>query len=482
MYTSKRRTAEKNIPEKKHKTLEDTMKYDDLKYLSVPLPEDILKEKWSGNFERARKIINRRMHEENIPYSLKCRLELELNNLNLLEQCYTLTKIEALEVVRKRIPDMSEEEFDELQLDGKIDWIYLNGETKYLSSFCGTLCKVYPELWPRVIGGDCRDYRVLDELIDNLEDGEETACHIHIKQKMKIAAETLEAGKLLKVHIPLPQENEYVRNLQVINITPEPTKLPDGKEKQPSVYFERTSEYQEYTLEYSLDNVRKYVDLKKVDLKRVNEAVYPKDVLVYTKEQLPHIQFTPYLKALADEIKGEETNPLIVARKFYDYITTKIQYRFVREYASIDNISEYCGINGKGDCGVQALLFIALCRISGIPAKWESGLDAKPNDVGEHDWAMFYIPTLGWLYADLSYGGSSYIRGAYKRWDYYFGNIDPYRIPINSEFQAELLPHKLYWRIDPYDNQCGEAECESHGFTGNDISYSYEEIDIHRID
>ena len=46
----------------------------------------------------------------------------------------------------------------------------------------------------------------------------------------------------------------------------------------------------------------------------------------------------------------------------------------MREYFTISNISEYAATNLKGDCGVQAILFITLCRIAGIPAKWQSGL------------------------------------------------------------------------------------------------------------
>lgn len=457
------------------------MKYEDLKYLSAPLPEDILKEKWSGNFDRARKIIQRRLDSGRIPYSMQCRLLLELNNMDVLEQCYTLTKAEALAQVQEKIPSLTEEEFDDLQLDGKIDWIYLHGEVRYLDSFCATLFKVYPQLWERAIGGDASDYHVLEELVQNLEDGQETSCHIHIRQKLEIEPDAVKNSGILHVHLPLPLENEYVQNLHVLNITPEPVKLPAGQESQPSIYFENESTELEYTVEYEFDHVRNYIDLNQVDAEAIANSEIPAEFLCYTEEELPHVQFTPYIKALAEEIKGDETNPLRIARKFYDYITTQTDYRFVREYASIDNLAEYCAVNSKGDCGVQALLFITLCRIAGIPAKWESGLDAKPGDVGEHDWAMFYIPTLGWLYADLSYGGSSYIRGALKRWNYFFGNVDPYRIPINKGFQQPLLPEKRHWRIDPYDNQCGEVECEDFGLKGTDVSYTYEEVDIHRI-
>ena len=457
------------------------MKYKDLEYLSAPLPEDILKEKWSGNFDRARKIIDRRLSTDKLPYSLRCRLLLELNNMEVLEECYTLTKAEALCQVQEKIPEFTEAEFDDLQVEGKIDWIYLHGEIRYLNTFCATLFKVYPELWERTVSGDESDYGILEDLVENLEDGDTLACHIHIKQKLNIHPDVFVEPCHLRVHLPLPQETEFVQNLRILEIKPKPVKLPEGHELQPSIYFEADSSDLEYTVEYEFDHVRTYIDVSKVDENAIANGEIPNDVQQYLCEELPHIQFTPYLKALAAELRGNETNPIFIARKIYDYITTQTDYRFVREYASIDNIAEYCAVNRKGDCGVQALLFITLCRISGIPAKWESGLDAKPSDVGEHDWAMFYIPTLGWLYADLSYGGSSYIRGAMKRWNYFFGNVDPYRIPINDAFQSSLTPEKQYWRIDPYDNQCGEVECDNYGLKGTDITYQYEDIDIHRI-
>ena len=39
----------------------------------------------------------------------------------------------------------------------------------------------------------------------------------------------------------------------------------------------------------------------------------------------------------------------------------------------------------------MALTFITLCRIAGIPARWESGFAVAPGDAGCHDWARFYV-------------------------------------------------------------------------------------------
>ena len=124
----------------------------------------------------------------------------------------------------------------------------------------------------------------------------------------------------------------------------------------------------------------------------------------------------------------------------------------------------------KGDCGIFALLFITLCRICKIPARWQSGLYATETSAGSHDWAQFYIAPYGWLFADCSFGGSAFRSGNEARRNFYFGNLDPFRIPSVTAFQHEFYPPRTHLRLDPYDNQVGEAEygdrsLEAHEFT-----------------
>ena len=118
-----------------------------------------------------------------------------------------------------------------------------------------------------------------------------------------------------------------------------------------------------------------------------------------------------------------------------------------------------------GDCGIFALLFITLCRCVGIPARWQSGLAAEPDFCGCHDWAQFYIAPYGWLYADASYGVSATRLGKEERRQFYFGNLEPYRMVANHAFQEEFTIPKDHWRADPYDNQSGEMETSHRGFT-----------------
>lgn len=163
------------------------------------------------------------------------------------------------------------------------------------------------------------------------------------------------------------------------------------------------------------------------------------------EEQAPHIMFTPYLRELRDELAGDETNPIILARRFYDFVTTKVMYSYMREYFTLECIPEYCAVNQKGDCGVQALLFITLCRMSGIPARWQSGLYATEYDTGCHDWAQFYAAPYGWVYADLSFGGSAWRSGSIERWNYY--------LAIWISFVCRPTP-KFRWNLCRRKNGC----------------------------
>ena len=167
-----------------------------------------------------------------------------------------------------------------------------------------------------------------------------------------------------------------------------------------------------------------------------------------------------------------------VARRFYDYCTTVVTYSYMREYFTITQIPEYAGLNQKGDCGVQALLFITLCRCAGIPARWQSGLFVTPYSQGCHDWAQFYVAPYGWLFADCSFGGSGYRAGSTLLHEHYFGNLDPYRMAANSQFQWEFDPPKAQLRSDPTDNQRGEAEYEDRGLSYQELDAAWELLEM----
>jgi hypothetical protein len=98
-------------------------------------------------------------------------------------------------------------------------------------------------------------------------------------------------------------------------------------------------------------------------------------------------------------------------------------------------------------------------------------------EIGMHDWAQFYVAPYGWLYTDCSFGSSAVRNGNELRREFYFGNLDPFRMCANSEFQHEFDPPKKYMRYDPYDNQDGEAEYEDMRLLNTQIFTDQEMIE-----
>jgi len=177
------------------------------------------------------------------------------------------------------------------------------------------------------------------------------------------------------------------------------------------------------------------------------------------------ISFLPEMKELLDAIAGGETNPYKIARRIYDWISENLRYSYAPEYSTICNLSRYALEKRYGDCGQIAMLFITLCRIKGIPARWESGWMLYPDMTGLHDWCVIYLDPHGWIPVDANMGIS-----AIHNWDFlsteekeaardfYFGRMDPYRLVANSDHGGPFDPAKNHFRSDPVDFQRGEAE------------------------
>ena len=120
------------------------------------------------------------------------------------------------------------------------------------------------------------------------------------------------------------------------------------------------------------------------DLQSIESLPYDTTSAVYreyTSERERHIRFTPRLRALAARVVGDAATPAQKAERIFRYICEHYPWASAREYSTIDNIPEYVVDNGHGDCGQVSLLFITLCRISGIPAPIPERLHDAPRGV-----------------------------------------------------------------------------------------------------
>ena len=94
---------------------------ENLRWLGVGLPDEILNCKARGDFSGAIQLIEKRLTGKTDPEPFRCDLLAERELLRRLPGDYPFSREEALALVREHIPDFTEEEFARLEEAGRID-------------------------------------------------------------------------------------------------------------------------------------------------------------------------------------------------------------------------------------------------------------------------------------------------------------------------------------------------------------------------
>lgn len=439
-------------------------KNDAFLHLNDSLPADIARRKEMGDLAGAIRLIDQRLASHTQPL-LTPRLEAERLRLTRLPGNYPYTRTEALDMIRAEWPQCTEEQFDALVDHGRIDWRMIDGELRCQERFLESL-RIYPREAPGLIQ-EPQDHSARDAVLAKME--AEGALTARITLRATIRSLVPVAGQEVEAWLPIPAACPQQSQIQILDHTPGGIAAPECAPQR--TMWWRTQGVDTFSVTYRYLIHAQYTDPMALPL----DPVQPTFDL---EEQAPHIVFTPYLRALAKEICRGCSTPAEKARAIYDYVTGQVDYRYQPAYLQLDCIADQCAKTLRGDCGVFALLFITLCRISGIPARWQSGLAVRPDSVGPHDWAMFYLAPHGWLWADCSFGSSARRNGETERRRHYFGSLDPWRMVANSAFQAPLTPPMQDWRQDPYDNQVGELMVGGRGLDASERETSQELLEF----
>ena len=453
--------------------------------LLAGLPDDIRNLVERGGFKLARRRIASLLNSE-IPSLLRARLVYELERIKRIEYMYPYSRDEAFNLLLKEVPDLSLEDFDRWVKEGYIDSRVIEGEEKYFRSFILNLYRFCKEASERRVTKpdpkiqEARKY-LLEQIDRIIEEAKKTGSSkvlphsFRLKLTVEVKEDAVPEGEVIRCWLPIPKPTELQTNIKIISTSPEYKYIAPEDAPQRTIYFETVADGKPKTFsvefEYTIKGFYLEVNPEKVKEYDENSPVYVK----YTREEPPHIVFTPYIRRLVEKITNGEKNPYLRAWKIYKWITTNVRYATAYDYAIYENISDYVARNLKGDCGMQALLFITMARAAGIPARWESGWYMNPKSYGMHDWARFYIEPFGWLWADLSFGGAR--RQMPKYHSFYFGNIDNFRLVFNSEISTQFQPPKKHWRSDPVDNQRGEIEWNGGNLYYDKWTYKMELIE-----
>jgi transglutaminase-like putative cysteine protease len=183
-----------------------------------------------------------------------------------------------------------------------------------------------------------------------------------------------------------------------------------------------------------------------------------------------HVVINDAVRKLSAEIVGTEKNPVIAARKIYNWLLNNVEY-WVKDpkrlKASAEGSTEYCLSTHTGNCTDFHSLFASLARSAGIPTQivygslFKPDLDGQDVDQNYHCWIEFYAPGFGWVPLDVSlaniYKGkielddtnrtlvrrttaTGYDGPDPKAVEYYFGNLEPRRVTWSRGRDLQLQP------------------------------------------
>jgi transglutaminase-like putative cysteine protease len=440
-----------------------------------------------GDFQGAAALLDRALRLPDLSPARQKQLEFQRAVLDRVKEDYCLTKEALFQKLNASVKNLTDEEFQRWLADGWFDGRMIDGQMFYLKVSVSNLYFRHPELNARRL--DATDGTLEQQgrlevcrAIKNAarEQGTPYVLPHRFVCTMTVAAATNAAppGEMIRAWLPIPRQFPFQDGFQLSHALPPAKSVAPGNSAIRSVYMEQRASADgsaKFEITYTYTAMGVYFVIQPERIRRLdltNSALAP-----FVMEA-PHVVFTEKIRNLARQIIGGETNPMRQAKDFYDWIGGNVKYSFAREYSTLTNISDYCLSHRYGDCGLEALLFITLCRSEGIPARWQTGWDIFPGGKDIHDWTEIYLEPYGWVPVDPWAGlfATQYCTALtpaqrQELHDFYFGGLDYYRMAANSDHSQRLDPPKNTLRSDDVDFQRGELE-----WSGGDIyfdKYSY---------
>lgn len=435
-----------------------------------------------GEFEKATTLLRVYLDQTSGALSADDRqaVEFEIERIRRIRQDYRLTRERLLKQLEDRLTTITAEELDRYEREGKLDVQVIDGRKLYVNSSASNLVLAVPELQPR--RRRPRADGTLRKLYNHMKQVEEarrlTPDRVLLPQDFGVTytlivrPNAVEEGKTIRAWLPYVRSFPHQTDAWLLSSEPGNPVLAPAEAPHRTVYLERRAVKDQPTT-FSIHFVyRSWARVSQVDPERVE--AYRKDApeyAYYAQERKPHIDFgDEELRKLNAQIVDGETNPYRIARRIYDWIARNTIYQYAREYSTIENLSRYCALRRGGDCGQHTMLFIALCRMNGIPARWTTGwesFEARRNN-NMHDWCEFYVEPYGWLPVDVDMAvnalrhaeGELNTTESLELADWLFGNMDHFRLTTNADFGAPLFPPKADFRSETVDFQRGEVESD----------------------
>lgn len=398
---------------------------------------------------------------------------------------FSRSEEEVKEYIRQYIPDVTNKQMREWEGNGVLESMVIDGEKRYFRNAGPNLFRIDSVARSIKIGKEGptplgEDKKINEQHIPAVinavkQQGVDTVLpqRFRVRYTLTVEPNAVPEGEVIRCWLPYPKDKLH-RQKEVTFISASEKEYvfsPDSYEHT-TLYMEKKAVKDQPTIFSEVFEYTSYAEWHHLK----PEAILPYDTTTalykqYTAERETHIRFTPRIRELADRLAGDETNPLLKAQRFFLWINDHYPWASAREYSTLENIPEYVLENGRGDCGQVTLLFMTLCRYSGIPTHFQSGFMMHPNAWNLHDWAEIYLEGVGWVPVDQSFRVPAFARNEEERM-FFLGGIDAYRMIVNNDYSMPLYPEKTYPRSETVDFQRGEVEWDGGNLYFNQWDYT----------
>lgn len=423
----------------------------------------------AGRFAQAEARIATLLAGGDLAGTIRHQLLFERERMRRIRLDFPLDRAAVLDRLRQSIPDLHEEEFEAWDRSGLLEHMDIDGQRWWFTRAVPNLFRLSPAaaarrappVRPFSEGPFERLHPHHAEVVAAAgTPGGDASRRVEVTQSLVVRPDAVPAGETVRAWIPFPRAIEGQQDgIALLRSSPAGGQVAPEEAAMRTVYLEapaRAGEPTRFSITYQVTVHPRHVAVDAdtvVPADREDPALRP-----YLAERAPHVVFTPQLRAFSQQVVGSETNPYRIARKLFEAVD-RIPWAGAREYSTISNLSDHALRAGHADCGQQTLLLIALLRLNGIPARWQSGWTYSDDAVGYdnmHDWGWLYLAPYGWLPMDVTTGRLESQDPA-LRW-FYLGGLDAYRIAFNDDYARDFIPAKTHFRSETVDSQRGETE------------------------
>jgi hypothetical protein len=440
-----------------------------------------------GAWNQASQEISEELARTDLNFQTRQELLFQRDRMARMSLDFDKSREQVLQEARAIAPTISDEQFAQWENAGTVEFMKIDGTRRYFNYAANNLfrlnaeactleaptahSKPAPPVWYR-----------LDAVRKILSNYDKTGGPLtsprtwRCEYQLSVKPDAVPAGETVRAWLPFPHAMNRQSHIRLISSDP-PQSVPANPDAAlASVYLEKPAVSGKPTefkivFEYTAAAFHQPIDPARVRAISADGA----ELARFSGEEPPHIAFSDEVKKLSQQIVGGETNDWLKARRIFQWVSDHIHWASAREYSTLECLPEYALHCSHGDCGIQTMTFMTLCRLNGIPAHWETGWVTGPGE-DMHDWCEIYIAPYGWIPADASFGMVK-SDNEREKW-FYLGGIDNSRLVVNTDYNQPLYPAKTFFRSEIVDFQRGEVEWRGGNLYFNQWTWNFDSKEI----